>query len=155
MPKSVICDASPLIALVQIGRLDLLRQLYATVLIPPAVAHETERTVKRPDWIVERSIKRPFDRRIVESPIGPGETEVLALALELGITLIVLDERRAHRRAKTLGLEVVGTLGVLLAAKRRNMVPALRPEIEALVREGFYLGTDIIERALAATGESG
>jgi predicted nucleic acid-binding protein len=91
---TVISNSSPLIALTQIGRLNVLGHLYSEVLIPPAVANEIEPTVRKlPDWI---SVKQLLLRRnpdFVSGAIGPGEHEVISLGVELEADRLILDER--------------------------------------------------------------
>ena len=79
---SVISNSSPLIALTQIGRLDLLRQLHAGICIPPAVAREVEPTVaKLPDWDLVREVAHPLQPGTVSGSIGPGERDA-----EIGVS---------------------------------------------------------------------
>ena len=94
---NVISNSSPLIALAQIDRLDLLRDLYTTVLVPPAVAAEVARTLSRlPDWIVTKALARAVQPAKVSSAIGPGEREAISLGLELQPSLLILDEQPEH-----------------------------------------------------------
>jgi len=104
----VISNSSPLIALTQIGRLDLVRRLYTRIYIPPAVAREVEPTVaKRPDWVLVQKLARPLQPITVSGSIGPGEREVISLGLELGAALLIVDEQPARRLATSLGLRVM------------------------------------------------
>lgn len=64
-----------------------------------------------------------------------------------------MDERLARRHAKRLGLKLTGTLGVLLRAKERELVPAVGPLIDQLVQGGIWLGDDLITEALRLAGE--
>lgn len=127
----IISDSSGLIGLTRIHRLELLANLFGRVLIPPAVALETARAVAPSDWLVEHPLVQPIDRRVLRASLGPGETEVISLALELDRIGVVLDERLGRRLAKALGVPVVGTVGVLLQAKRRGLLTAVRPELDA------------------------
>lgn len=82
-----------------------------------------------------------------------GETEVLALALELNADLVIMDERLGRRHAKRLGLRITGTLGVLTKAKKMGLVPAIRPLITEMQTYGFRLADDLIVKALAMSEE--
>ena len=73
--QAVISNSSPLIALTQIQKLDLLRELFRVVLVPPAVARETARSVRLPEWIHIRPPVRAIDHRITRAGLGPGESE--------------------------------------------------------------------------------
>ncbi len=150
----IVCDASPLIALAQIDRLDLLREIYGTVVIPPAVAREIVPTLPRPPaWMVQRPLLRPVLPTIAQAELGPGETEALTLALDLSIDRVLLDERQGRRLARRLRITAIGTLGLLLLAKRRGLLAAVRPEIEALGAVRFHLASDLIALTLVAAGE--
>jgi uncharacterized protein len=92
----VISNASPLIALEQIGHLDLLKGLFSAVLIPPAVAREIAPTVTLPAWVSARALTQPIGPRILRTTLGPGESEVISLALEIGTQWVILDERPAR-----------------------------------------------------------
>lgn len=149
-----VSDASPLIALAQIDRLGLLQRLFEEIAVPPAVAREIAPTLPRPPaWIHERPLSRPVDPASVRAPLDPGESEAMSLALERASPGVVLDDRRARRLAQTLGLHVVGTLGVLLPAKRRGLIPVIRPEIEALDAVRFRFGSDVAQSVLADAAE--
>ena len=148
----VVSNSSPLIALEQIGNLSLLQKLFATVSIPPAVTRETT-SVVLPPWITESSLTQPIGPQILRASLGPGESETLSLALEVGARWIILDDRPARRLAEALGLPVIGTLGVLLASKRRGFLSAVRPCIDALMNHEFRIAPDLYERVLSDAGE--
>lgn len=151
-----VADAGPPIALAQIDRLDLLYRLFSEIVVPPAVVREVAPTLPHlPPWIVERPLSLPLDRAIVWAAPDPGESEATSLALERAAPGVVLDDRRARRLAHSPGLHVVGTLDVLLLAKRRGPipVPAVRSEIEALDAVRFRFGRDVAQSVLADAGE--
>jgi predicted nucleic acid-binding protein len=149
-----ISNASPLIALEQIGHLDLLKGLFSAVLIPPAVAREISPTVRLPAWVSERAPAQPIGPQILRIALGPGESEAISLALEIGAQWAILDERSARRLAQALGPPVIGTLGILLASKCRGLLPAVRPFLDALVNCGFHISPDLYNLVLADAGES-
>jgi predicted nucleic acid-binding protein len=127
--------------------------VFSTIIVPPAVVTET-RPVVRPAWIVERSLTRPLPLRVVSEELGRGERETIGLALELDVEA-GLDERRGRRVAQSLGIRVVGTLGVLLLAKEAGVISAIRPHIDALLATEFYLSPWLIADALALANENG
>jgi predicted nucleic acid-binding protein len=150
---SVISNASPLIALAQIGNLDLLKGLFSAVLIPPAVAREIAPTVILSTWVSERALAQPIGPQILRTVLGPGESEAISLALEINAQWVILDERPARRFAQALGLPVIGTLGILLASKRRGLLPAVRPCLDALVNFGFHISPGLYDLVLADADE--
>jgi predicted nucleic acid-binding protein len=150
----VVCNSSPLIALDQIGQLDLLERLFTSVLVPPAVVRETAPTVVLPGWITEQSPAQPIGPQILSASLGLGESEAISLALEIHAAWIILDDRPARRLAQALGLTVIGTLGLLLAAKRRGYLAVVKPSLDSLVHHGFHIAADLYQRILTDAGES-
>lgn len=149
-----ISDSSPLIALAQIDRLALVRQLYAEIIIPPAVAREIAPTLpNQPAWIVNRPLSHPIRPANAGASLDPGETEAMSLAVELHATGVVLDGLQARRVGRTLGLRIVGTLGILLLAKRRGLLASIQPELDALVAVKFHFTEELARCVLADAGE--
>ena len=81
------------------------------------------------------------------------EGEALTLSKEKKADLILIDEKKARKAARRAGFEVVGVLGLLLAAKNTALIPAVRPFIEELSKQGFRLSKKVTERALKEAGE--
>jgi uncharacterized protein len=149
----IVSDSSPLIVLARIGHLDLLEKLFISVVVPPAVPREVI-SVALPVWVLERPLMQPVGPRILRASLGPGESEAISLALEIGAQWIILDDRPARRLAESLGLPVIGTLGVLLASKRRGFLAAVRPCVDALLNSGFRVAPDLYQRVITDAGES-
>jgi predicted nucleic acid-binding protein len=149
----IIADSSPLIALTQIGLIDLLETLFSTVLIPPAVARETARSVAMYPWLRQQPLGVALDSRIIEARLGAGESEALGLALEIAGTTVILDDLDARRLAQRLGISTIGTLGVLLAAREQEVIPLLRPHLTALLDARFFMSDRLIEELLMEVGE--
>ena len=156
----VVANNTPLVALWVLGDLELLRDLYGEVLIPDAVraeflateSAERDAGLANAPWIKSVSLA---DARHVLVYVGldQGEAEALALAEELKATLVLMDERKGRRYAQRLGIPVTGTLGLLLLAKQRNLVPALKPLVSQLQEAGLYLRPELVERALTLANE--
>ena len=90
---------------------------------------------------------------MLRAELGLGEAEAIALATELGGRLL-LDERKARRIAEIgYGLPVRGTIGILLLAKKRTLIPALRPLLLQVRSAGYLLSTAIIEAARESADE--
>lgn len=154
MAPVVVADASVLIALGQLGQLSLLEKLFAEVMIPPAVKTEVAPGLPQlPGWVQTRALRRPLDARVVAASLDAGETEAISLALETRAERVILDDLQARHLAKSLGLAVVGTAGVLFAAKQRGFIAAVRPPLNALRAAGFRLRKDVYDEVLKAAGE--
>ncbi len=144
---AVISNTSPLQYLHQVGTLFLLPQLFGEIWVPEAVVAEIHaghnRNVSLPDlgalpWLIVHPVQQRAPLPLV-THLGEGEKEVLALGLELPGSLLLLDDRNARRHAEALGLNVSGTLGVLLLAKERGNLDAVGPVPDRLDALGFRL----------------
>jgi predicted nucleic acid-binding protein len=149
-----ISDSSPLIALAQIEQLDLIRRLHTKILVPAAVAREVAPTIPQiPAWCIVRPLTgapRPCD---VSAAIGLGEREAISLALEVKADRLIVDEQPARRLAASLGLRVIGTVGLLLAAKERGFITEVRHQLDRLLNARFFIDEDLYRRVLAQAGE--
>ena len=159
----VVSNTSPLMNLTIIGRADILPRLYGRVVIPDAVLGElsvagtpgfmTGHKV-HPPWIDVRSVSHPALVSSLRLELDAGEAEAIAIGVELAADLVLLDERKARRIARLMGLRRVGLLGVLLDAKARGLVSRVRPIIDDLVdKAGFWVGMDLRDYVLAQAGE--
>ncbi|MBI1993329.1 MAG: DUF3368 domain-containing protein [Deltaproteobacteria bacterium] len=158
----VICNTSPLQYLHQLGALHFLPALVKTITIPPAVEQELDigrrLGLNLPDleslnWVVVRRPSSSVALPLV-TDLGPGEREVLALALETPDSVCVLDDGLARQVAKTLQLRITGTLGVLIDAKQAGIVSAVCPLLDQLQSLGFRLAPHTRVAALRLAGES-
>jgi predicted nucleic acid-binding protein len=159
-----VVDASPLIFLAKLDRLDLLKGGADQVVVPPAVLREigehpddASRKIDdaRRSWLGVRAVE---NRRIVDvlmADLDAGESEVIALALEAKAERVILDDLDARRFAHRIGIERVGTLGLLLAAKLRGELPNLSVEIDRLRQAGFRVSPPLSQALLLEAGEAG
>jgi len=161
----VVSDTSALSGLAIVGQLALLRTLYGQIVIPSEVASELRRgaqddpriaPVLSLSWLEIKPCQDSFlvDELQTVYKLDKGESEAISLALELGADALLIDERLGRREASRLGLSITGTLGVLLAAKKRNLVSTIRPIIDELVSEtGFRISAQLYEEVIATAGE--
>jgi predicted nucleic acid-binding protein len=152
---AVVSNSSPLIALARIQRLDLLSAIFESVLIPPAVAREISPSIPvLPTWLQIQAPNVLPPASLLRRSLGEGEREALALAIELRADWIILDDLPARRSAQATGLNVIGTLGTLLTAKRTGLLKSIRPELDALLRTSFFLSPELSNELLRAAGET-
>ena len=83
-----------------------------------------------------------------------GDASAIALALEEGIRLVAIDERRGRLVARDTGLAVVGSVGLLLRAKRLALIDAVAPRLWAMRAKGIWLGEALVRRVLEEAGEA-
>jgi predicted nucleic acid-binding protein len=133
--ESVVADTTCLIALERIGQLDLLQRLFFSVLIPPEVAREFNTPA---EWLTVKSCSQVHVLASLKSQVDEGEAAAIALAHELNLK-IILDDRAGRSAAKQFGLSVIGTIGLLVMAKKRGLIRTVRPFVEDLERYGFYM----------------
>jgi uncharacterized protein len=153
MSTKVVADTSPLIGLQRIGRLDVLRDLFGEVNVPPAVMREFAHRASPPPWLIVQRLPDPNDPSVHDAPLGIGEREAIALGLQVGVDWLILDDEAGRRPATSRGLPIIGTIGVLILAKERGIVEVIRPLVEALVAVNFRLAPHLIRRVLSAAGE--
>jgi len=158
---TVVCNTSPLLVLAKIQRLGLLTQLYARLVIPGAVVDEIgakadaaaaqiQALVATPPVTVQRAT--PQTLAGLPDDLGPGEREAIALALETAADVVVLDDQVGRHLARARGLQVTGTVGVLIEARSRGLLPALRPELDRLRDAGLWLADAFYHRLCQAEG---
>jgi len=157
----LICDTSPLQYLHQLDLLSLLSALAERVIVPPSVIEELEvghrlgvslPDVTMLDWV---TVHQPASKAALPlvTDLGPGETQVLMLALESLDAVAVLDDALARRVAETLGLRLTGTLGLLLDAKRAGLVEVVAPLLDRLQALRFRLALHTRAAVLRLAGE--
>jgi predicted nucleic acid-binding protein len=152
MPHSIIiADTSCLIGLNNIGRFDLLRDTYTSISITPEVKLEFGEPL--PDWIEITPVPDRQKQLLLELEVDKGEASAIALALEKKDSLLIIDEKKGRKIAKSLGINILGTLGVLIQAKKAGFLSALKPEIEKLEQTGFRISEVLKVNILASVGE--
>ncbi|WP_437911505.1 DUF3368 domain-containing protein [Sorangium sp. So ce302] len=159
--RDVLCNTSPLLYLHQLGRLDLLPDLYQRITIPKAVAHELREgmrlghavpRVEDLPWLAVEEVEHASLLRLV-ADLDAGEREVLALAAGRPASLLLLDDGQARRYATMLGLTFTGTLGVLLRAKQRGFLDRVSPCLDRLQALGFRIAPALRASVLELAGE--
>ncbi|PKO24029.1 MAG: DUF3368 domain-containing protein [Chloroflexi bacterium HGW-Chloroflexi-1] len=148
-----VANSSPLIVYGRIGQMGLLRNVLGRVCIPPVVRREVFGDDAPPEWIEERALTQPLASRILVSRLGPGESEAIALAMEIRGTWLILDDLAARRLAESPGIPLLGSLGLLLKAKDQGLITSVAPLMEAMRCEEFRFSDEVFTGILAAAGE--
>lgn len=142
--KVVIADTSCLILFTNIGRLDVLEKLFSELWITKEVNEEYGLAI--PSFI---SVHEPVDSGRQDAlmiMLDRGEASSIALAAENPGCQIIIDEKKGRRIALALGLDVTGTLGVLVEASSRGLIEADSNLLEKLDQSGFRLSAALKER---------
>jgi len=159
---TVVSNSGPLISLSSIHQLDLLRHLFGKVCIPEAVYHEVVTVggsrpgscgVRNAEWIRKRSVEMPITAAMLLDKLDPGETETIFLAIEMKADYVLLDEQLARRKAFRIGLPVIGTLGILLLAKKSGHIDSVSFLLDELEKSCFRMSRKVRQEILIKAGE--
>lgn len=159
--KGIVVNTSPWIALSVCGQVPLLRKLYTNVYVPFSVKEELlaggkqgigVNELKECPWLkIEKVIDFEKVRLLYE--LEQGEAEVIVLAKEKKIKKVLIDEKVARLQARILGLDVIGTLGLLLKAKRKGLVSSIKPLIKKILDNDIWIKDEIVQGILRDAGE--
>jgi predicted nucleic acid-binding protein len=156
----VVVNASPLITLFRSGQAGLLPQLFQKIIVPSAVWTEITGG-ERDDPAAQEMIVQPWPVRevVTASPrvaawnLGDGETSVLSYALENPACRAIVDDAEARRCARTLGINTLGTGGILVLAKQRGLIVSVAVGLDRLRQAGLWLSDDVARLLLKQAGE--
>ncbi len=155
-----VINASPIIVLAKVGYLDLLFSESRTAVVPLSVVDEISkgppsdpaRQILEANYF--NTISVTPDPDVLQWGLGSGETEVISHARQVG-AVAILDDRAARTAANVLGVRVMGTLGVVLLARRENRISDAVSVLMTIRRHGLRLSDEVIRTGLAkTTGET-
>ena len=160
----VVSNSSALINLARIGKLTLLRELFGVLIVPDAVWQEVvvegagqpgAEEIGSADWIQRQAVMNMQLVQALQQDLGAGEAEAIALSLEIGAELLLMDENLGRETARHLGLRYIGLIGVLVMAKRRGSISAVKPHLDML-RDiaGFRVDAALYAQVLKDQGET-
>ena len=152
MPKTIISDTSCFILLNNIGEMALLHRLYGEVYTTIEVAVEFGDTL--PDWVIISKVANLHYQEILELQIDKGEASAIALAIEMEDATIVLDDYKARKVAEKLGLDITGSLGVIVKAKLRGLITSVKPILAKIKQTNFRLSAAIEDIVIKEAGEN-
>ena len=161
--RKVVVNTTPLLVLGNIDKLSILNELYGTIYITEAVYREvlekndkaSKAVLSSLDWIKVMSIDNPQDYAMYRAKLHAGEVETMILAQQESFKadLVILDDLAARKTAQYLGLTVTGTLGVLIKANQKGIISEVKPLLEKMQNNGFYISEKVMNMVLKATGE--
>jgi hypothetical protein len=159
---TVISNATPLINFAAINRLDILQSVFDKIIIPQAVYQETTPLsfphsqliiqATHSDWLDVYNVTLQINN--LSSKLDTGEKEVIALAIEINERKVLLDEKEARRVAQEFGLQIIGTIGILLLAKNKQVIPKIAPLLDSMIDVAqYWVSQSLYQQVLKQAGE--
>lgn len=155
----MVVNTTPLISLSCVGRLDLLQHLFGGIILAEAVYREIKAKpsygyaeIDQP-WIEIRPIAGELNRSFLHTQLDAGEAETIILAQDIAADVVVIDENLGYRMAQQNGLPVVRTLSLLLRAKEKGYITAIKPILEAMMTRGRWYSASVCRTLLEQAGE--
>ena len=160
----IVSNTTPIISLAKAGILDLLGSLFGEILITQGVFDElTANTnfttganiIRECKFLTIRNAENEFAVKLLQKQLNLdlGESESIVLAEYLNCDLLIIDERKARRIAKDMGLRITGTLGLLLEAKTRGIIESIKPILDTMLDNGIRISDTLYKEILYKSGE--
>lgn len=151
MPVAIISDTSCLIVLSKIGELDLLPKMYGQIITTIEVSVEFGEIL--PEQIIIKTASNTISQQILQINLDKGEASAIALALEILNSIIILDDFKARKVAEQLRLIITGTIGIIVKAKLKGIIPSIKPMLSKIAATDFRISKDLEIQALKEAGE--
>ena len=151
MPKVIISDTSCLIVFSKINELEVLKRLYSEIVTTEEVADEFGQVL--PDWVSIQSVKNKHYQEELKLKVDVGEASALALAVENHDSLLIVDDFKARKLAASLGIDIIGSIGILVKAKNEGIIDSVKPFFERIRNTDFRISDDLESAALKEAGE--
>ena len=160
--KRIVINTGPLIAIVAAtGSLDILKGLYASIVVPFEVSQEilvggssgfAVPEFQAADWLDTRSTPTTIGT-FLRNTLDPGEAAVIQSALDLGISTVCIDEAVGRRIARLNELALTGSIGILLRAKQEGASISICNALDSMRKHGIWLNQALIDAAVKLSGE--
>lgn len=153
----IVSNTTPISELAKVGQLNLLKEIFGTLIIPQEVYQEVTTgnhpaaiIVPAVDWIEVRSIRSPqkVSDLQTDTNLDLGECAAIVLAEELKANQILIDDLAARIIAESRKLAVIGTIGILLLAKDRGIIPDIKPILDQLISSGKWISMRLYQEAI-------
>ncbi|MEO6404046.1 MAG: DUF3368 domain-containing protein [Ferruginibacter sp.] len=141
MQKIIVSDTSCLILLDKIGELSLLNKLFGSIITTPEVASEFGKPL--PEWITIQKATNKDLQTIMESKVDKGEASAITLAMEMPDCVLIIDEIKGRRIAENLGLNITGTIGILIQANNAGIGISLKSILEKIKKTNFRISENL------------
>lgn len=150
MKGIAVSNSSCLIALEKINQIDIVKNSFQNIIIPPAVQHEIGFTKH---WLEVKALQNSNLEKALYDTIGIGESEAIALVVENNSDYVLLDDKKARNIANRFSIELLGTIGILLRAKRLSLIAEIKPILDALHAVEFRMSHTLYQQALELAKE--
>ena len=150
----IVCNSSVLITLDNAGILNILKVLFKEILIPKAVRKEVFGRRKMPAFVKCLEVSDPIALKVLEGNLEAGEGEAICLYEELDADLLIIDDLEGRRVSERLGINITGTLGILLLAKKENFIDKVRPLLDEIISHGFRVADELYQEILIKTDDA-
>jgi uncharacterized protein len=157
----IVSDTSAISNLIQVELLDILHQLFGQIIISNAVYEELSEIdsqklyIDNLSWIHIETVKNQDFVHELENDLDKGESESIALAIELNADFLIIDELKGRKIAENLGIKIVGLLGSLLKAKEKGYLQTIAPILERLsTQAGFHINPQLKAHILKLANEN-
>ncbi len=143
MTKIIISDTSCLIALSNTGNLNLLKELYQEIAITQEVQKEFGEPL--PNWINVQNVKNKELQAKIEKLLDKGEASSIALAIENQDSILIIDDMKGRKVAKSYKIELIGTIGVIMTAHKKGIIADGINVLSELISAGFRVSDDLLD----------
>ncbi|MCB0839110.1 MAG: DUF3368 domain-containing protein [Bacteroidetes bacterium] len=154
----IISDTSVISNLILIDRLKILNDLFGEIIIPTTVRKEilkleeygiSLKEFNNSPWIkIQDPTNKKLENELLES-LDAGESAAIALAYELKADYLAIDEKAGRRTAKSLGIKIIGLIGILIQGKEANLIDKVKPILDQLISDAsFYLGEEFYQQII-------
>lgn len=159
----IISNSTPLINFSAIHRLDILEHLFGKIYIPQAVKQELlekgkdypsavelrNQYFQQTTWIEALEVRNITVCKILKMAVDHGEAEAIALALEHNPQWLIIDETEGRNLANSCRIPIIGSIGCLVEAKRRHIIPVIKPVLDAMQADArFWVHPKLYARIL-------
>lgn len=160
----IIADTTPIISLIKIDELELLSDMYGEIILPEAVYNELVNNplmsneaeiIKKSSFLKVTKVENEFAVKLLQKQLnlGAGESEAIVLADTLKADILVIDERKARGIAKSMGINITGTLGILVDARKQNRIEKLKPLLDKLINNNIRISEKLYSDVLELVNE--
>jgi len=145
----IVSNTTPIITLLRISKLDLLKEVCGEIIIPYGVYEEIEigkekyyySDLKKYKWIEIIKLEKTNELNL---DLDKGELETILLAKEINADLIIMDEKLGRRYAKYYGLNVIGTIGIIMKAREKGIIEDIETVLSDIKKSGIWINDKLI-----------